>query len=84
MDCSPPGFSVHGILQARIVEWVTMSSSRDLSHSGTEPMSLVSPALRADSLPTGKPGNASDMQNHFQRLPKTEDVKTVYHILYAD
>ena len=28
MDCSPPGFSVHGILQARILEWVAMSSSK--------------------------------------------------------
>ena len=28
MDCSPPGISVHGILQARILEWVAMSSSR--------------------------------------------------------
>ena len=28
MDCSPPGFSVHGILQARILEWVAMPSSR--------------------------------------------------------
>ena len=28
MDCSPPGFSVHGILQARILEWVVMPSSR--------------------------------------------------------
>ena len=27
MDYSPPGFSVHGILQARILEWVTMPSS---------------------------------------------------------
>ena len=27
MDCSPPGFSVHGILQARLLEWVTMPSS---------------------------------------------------------
>ena len=25
MDCSPPGFSVHGILQARILEWVAIS-----------------------------------------------------------
>ena len=25
MDCSPPGFCVHGILQARILEWVTFS-----------------------------------------------------------
>ena len=28
MDCSPPGSSVHGIFQARVLEWVTMSSSR--------------------------------------------------------
>ena len=29
MDYSPPGFSVHGILQARILVWVAMPSSRD-------------------------------------------------------
>jgi len=28
MDCSPPGFSVHGILQARTLEWVAMYFSR--------------------------------------------------------
>ena len=28
MDCSPLGSSVHGILQARILEWVIISSSR--------------------------------------------------------
>ena len=27
VDCSPPGSSVHGILQARILEWVAISSS---------------------------------------------------------
>ena len=31
MDCSLPGFSVHGILQARILEWVAVPSSRGLS-----------------------------------------------------
>ena len=31
MDCSPPGSSVRGILQARILEWVAMSSSRGSS-----------------------------------------------------
>ena len=31
MDCSPTGFSVHGIFQARILEWVAISSSRRLS-----------------------------------------------------
>ena len=31
VDCSLPGSSVHGILQARILEWVTISSSRGSS-----------------------------------------------------
>ena len=31
IDCSPPGFSVHGILQARILEWVAISFSRGSS-----------------------------------------------------
>ena len=30
MDCSPPGSSVHGTFQARILEWVAISYSRDL------------------------------------------------------
>ena len=28
MDCCPPGSSVHGILQARILEWVAVAFSR--------------------------------------------------------
>ena len=39
MDCSRAGCSVHGILQARILEWVATPSSRDLSDPGTEPVS---------------------------------------------
>ena len=31
MDCSPPGSSVHGVLQARILEWVALPSSRGSS-----------------------------------------------------
>ena len=31
MDCSPPGSSVHGIPQARILEWAAMPSSRGSS-----------------------------------------------------
>ena len=31
VDCSPPGSSVHGIFQARILEWVTISFSRGTS-----------------------------------------------------
>ena len=33
MDCSPPGSSVHGLLQARVLEWVAMPSSRGSSQS---------------------------------------------------
>ena len=48
MDCSPPGSSVHGILQARILEWVAILFSRDILHPGIEPRS---PVLQVDSLP---------------------------------
>ena len=44
MDCSPPGSSFRGVLQARILEWVAMPSTRG-SPPGTEPTSLTSPAL---------------------------------------
>ena len=47
MDYSTPCSSVHGFSQARILEWVAISSSRDLPNPGIE---LRSPALEADSL----------------------------------
>ena len=43
MDCNPPGSSVHGILQARILEWVII------------PFSMGSSAWQADSLPSEPP-----------------------------
>ena len=49
MEYSLPGSSVHGILQAGILEWVAISSPGDLSDPGIEP---TSPVLQADSLPT--------------------------------
>ena len=45
MDCSLPCSSVHGIPQARILEWVAVSSSGDLPSLGTEPVSPSFPAL---------------------------------------
>ena len=46
MDCSPQGSSVHGILQARILEWVAISSPPgDLPYPGIELSSLMSPEL---------------------------------------
>ena len=52
VNCSLSGSSVHGIVQARILEWVAISFSRDLPHPGIEPGSL---ALQADSLPSEPP-----------------------------
>ena len=52
MDCSPPGCSVHGILQARILE-LPCPPPGDLRNPGIEPRS---PALQADSLPSEPPG----------------------------
>ena len=45
MDCSPPGSSVHGILQASIRDWAAEPDTWGSSQHRTEPMSLTSPAL---------------------------------------
>ena len=55
MDYSLQGSSAHGILQARVLDWVAVSFSRGSSWLGIEPRS---PTLQADSLPAeaqGKP-----------------------------
>jgi len=55
VDCSPPGSSVHGILQARILEWFAISSSRGSSlpkdHTGVF-------ALAGKFFTTESPGNS--------------------------
>ena len=53
VDCSPPGSSVHGILQARVLVWVPFPSPGDHPDSGIQPRSL---ALEVDSLPSNSPG----------------------------
>ena len=53
--CDPMHYTVHGILQARILEWVAFFFSGDLPNPGIEPRS---PTLQSDSLPAepqGKP-----------------------------
>jgi len=44
VDCSSPGSSVHGISQARILEWIAVPPG-DLSDPGIEPEFLKSPVL---------------------------------------
>ena len=51
MDCSPPGSSVPGILQARILEWVAIPFSRGSSQPRDQaPASPAAPALQVESL----------------------------------
>ena len=59
MDCSPPGASVHGILQARILEWVVTFLLQGIFL--TQGLNLGFQArffwvLQADSLPSEAPG----------------------------
>ena len=56
MDCNLLGSSVHGILQARTLEWVVIPFSRELPNPGNKP---GPPALQADSLPSEAPGKMS-------------------------
>ena len=59
MDCSPPGSSVHGIFQARILEWVAVSSSRGSSRPrDASCISLIS-CIASRSFIADSPGKPS-------------------------
>ena len=56
MNCSPPGSSVHGILQARMLEWVAISFSRGIFLSqGLNPHLLGLLCWQAESVPSEPP-----------------------------
>ena len=73
MDCSPPGSSVHGILQASILEWVAISLSTGSSWPRDQTRSS---ALQADALTSDSPGNtflfnlANDKKIHLPQFPR--------------
>ena len=55
VDCSPPGSSVRGILQTRMLEWVAISSSRILLNPGIK---SASPAFAGGVFTTEPPGTS--------------------------
>ena len=59
--CDPMDYIVHGILQARIPEWVAFLFSRGLPNPGIKPRS---PALQEDFLSSEPPGKPS-LHNGF-------------------
>ena len=66
MDCSSPGSSVYGILQARILEWVAISISRGSSNPEMESESPV------NSLPLSHGEAREEFFFFFFFLPFTE------------
>ena len=76
------GYTVHGILQARILEWVAFPFSRDLPKPGIE---LRSPTWQADSLPAEpKPKNTGVGSLYLlqQIFPTQESTWGLRQILY--
>ena len=65
MDCSLLGSSVRGILQARILEWVSFPSLGDLLNPGIKP---TSPALADRFFTTEPPGQPKNLYTKFQTI----------------
>ena len=70
MDCGPPGSSVHRLLQARILEWVAISSSRGSSQSRDPSPALVGQFFTTK--PSGK---------HQQQIGKIEEMEAEAFVL---
>ena len=72
MNCGSPGSSVHGILQARILEWAAHSlPPGDLPIPGIEPRS---PALQADPLPSEPQG----FEIYLKYSPAERNIKALF------
>ena len=62
MDCSPPGYSVHGIFQAITLEWAAISFSGGYSQSRDHTPVSWSPALAGGFFPTESHGSPGSME----------------------
>jgi len=75
MDRSPPGSSVHGILQARILEWVVCLPAGDLPNPGIKPSTLLClPALASWLFTTSNIWEALDNLRNQDRFLKVGQV----------
>ena len=76
VDYNLPGSSVHGILQARILECVAMPSPEDLPNSGIEPETPAAPAL-----PPGSPNTTYQRSKvTFVSRRDEKDQKHISHL----
>ena len=91
MDCSPPGSSVHGILQARILEWVAISFQGVFPTQGWNPgLPIAGNSLSAE--PPGKPKNTEMGSLSLLQIFPTQESKwgllhcrrILYHLNYQE
>ena len=75
MDCSLPGSSLLGILQAKILEWGAILSSRDLHNPGIQP---GSPAFHADSLLYESPNHPSLCLINYKHSKESSSLVTSF------
>ena len=81
MDCSLPGSTLHGILQAGILEWVAISFSRGSSR----PRGDCRPTLQADALTSKPPGKPNFCKGLVKwSLSYTTDVSTDWYRIFKD
>ena len=60
VDYSPPGFTVYGVFQGRILEWLPLPTLGDLPNPSVKPGRLASPALAGRFFPTSATWEAPD------------------------
>ena len=78
----PPGFSVHGILQTRILEWVAMPCLQDIFLTqGLNPRLLCLLHWQAGSLPLVPPGKHVSVNPKFLICPFTLSLRITIHLL---
>ena len=83
MDCSPPGSSVHGILQARVLEWVAISSSRGSSWPRDQTcVSCISCTGRRILYPQGTWNRVADKRRNSLKILFFSEKLIVLWILF--
>ena len=81
MDCSPPGSSVHGILQPRILEWVAMPSSRGSSWPRDWTQSPAAPVLQVNSFTAEPTREAHNIAQFPWNPPKLLHIPRVHSFI---
>ena len=83
MYCSPPGSSVHGILEARVWNGFLCSSLQDLPDPEIKPISLTSSALAGGLFTTGTTWEAPECQWIFVKNKKDNRADWAYGLWFA-